>query len=57
MTQALYTSLWFDNQAREAAELYCSVFKNSKITAETPVVVTFEINGKKIIGINGEASC
>ena len=53
MISPVFTSIWFDNQAREAAELYCSVFKNSKIITETPVVVTFELNGKKIMGING----
>ena len=25
--------LWFDDQAEQAADLYCSVFPNSKITA------------------------
>jgi predicted 3-demethylubiquinone-9 3-methyltransferase (glyoxalase superfamily) len=45
--------LWFDGQAKAAAEFYCSVFKNSKITAETPMVVTFELNGAKFMGLNG----
>jgi predicted 3-demethylubiquinone-9 3-methyltransferase (glyoxalase superfamily) len=53
MISPVYISVWFDNQAKEAAELYCSIFKNSKIVSETPMVVTFELNGKKIIGING----
>lgn len=49
----VYTSIWFDNQAREAAEFYCSVFKNSSIISETDIVVTFILNGKKVMGING----
>ncbi len=53
MTTALFPCLWFDGQAKEAATLYCSVFKNSAITAETPLVVSFELNGKKIMGLNG----
>ncbi len=53
MATPVYPCLWFNKEAKEAAELYCSVFKNSKITAETPVVVSFELNGKKITGING----
>lgn len=53
MSTPVYTSLWFDNQAKKAAEFYCSVFKNSAILTETPVVVTFRLNGEKIIGING----
>jgi predicted 3-demethylubiquinone-9 3-methyltransferase (glyoxalase superfamily) len=53
MISPVFPCLWFDGKAKEAAELYCSVFKNSVITAETPLVVTFELNGKKIMGLNG----
>lgn len=53
MTHPLYPCIWFDGQAKAAAELYCSLFNNSKITAENPMVVTFEINGFKVMGLNG----
>lgn len=53
MTKPIYPCLWFDGQARAAAEFYCSIFKNSKIMADTPMVVTFEINGSKFMGLNG----
>lgn len=53
MTNQIYPCLWFDGQALEAARFYCSVFPNSKITAENPMVVTFEINGRKFMGLNG----
>ena len=53
MTNQLYPCLWFDGQAKEAADFYCSVFKNSKITVDTPMVVNFELNGKKFMGLNG----
>jgi predicted 3-demethylubiquinone-9 3-methyltransferase (glyoxalase superfamily) len=53
MTNQIYPCLWFDGQAKAAAEFYCSVFKNSKITADTPMVVTFELNGKMFMGLNG----
>jgi predicted 3-demethylubiquinone-9 3-methyltransferase (glyoxalase superfamily) len=53
MTSKIYPCLWFDGRAKEAAEFYCSVFDNSRITADTPMVVTFEIFGKKIMGLNG----
>jgi predicted 3-demethylubiquinone-9 3-methyltransferase (glyoxalase superfamily) len=36
------TCLWFDGQAKTAAELYCSIFRNSKIIAENPIVLQFE---------------
>jgi predicted 3-demethylubiquinone-9 3-methyltransferase (glyoxalase superfamily) len=53
MTNQMYPCLWFDGQAKAAAEFYCSVFKNSKITTDTPMVVNFELNGQKFMGLNG----
>lgn len=53
MTHPLTTCLWYDGKAKEAAEYYCSIFKDSKITGENPLVVTFEINGSKFMGLNG----
>ena len=53
MNNPLYPCLWFDGQAKAAAEFYCSVFKNSKVTSTNPVVVTFELNGEKFMGLNG----
>jgi len=52
MTNQIYPCLWFDGQAKAAAEYYCSIFKNSKITAENPMVVTFELKGNKFMGLN-----
>jgi predicted 3-demethylubiquinone-9 3-methyltransferase (glyoxalase superfamily) len=53
MTNQIYPCLWFDGQAQAAAKFYCSVFKSSKITADNQMVVTFELNGKKFMGLNG----
>jgi len=53
MAKPLVTCLWFDGQAEAAAKYYCTVFKDSKITQVTPMVVTFELNGNKFIGLNG----
>ena len=53
MTNSLYPCLWFDGKAKEAATFYCSVFKNSKIISENPMVVIFELNGQKFMGLNG----
>lgn len=53
MKNPLYSCLWFDGNAKEAAEFYCSVFPNSKITSENPMVVIFELNGNKFMGLNG----
>ncbi len=49
----MYPCLWFDGQAKAAAEFYCSIFKNSKITAENPMVVRWELNGNQFMGLNG----
>ncbi len=53
MTDPIYDCLWVDGKAKEAAEYYCSVFKNSKIISENPLVVIFELNGRKFMGLNG----
>ena len=53
MTNPIYPCLWFDGKAKEAAEYYCSVFRNSKITAENQFAVTFETEGQKFMCLNG----
>ena len=53
MSNKIYPCLWFDGKAGEAAAFYCSLFSNSKITVDTPMVVNFEMYGKKIMGLNG----
>lgn len=53
MAKPLVTCLWFDGQAEAAAKYYCTVFKDSKITQVTSMVVTFELNGNKFMGLNG----
>lgn len=59
--------LWYDSQAEEAANLYVSVFKNSKITSvkhyerveltggpEGQVMaVEFEVDGQPLVAFNG----
>jgi predicted 3-demethylubiquinone-9 3-methyltransferase (glyoxalase superfamily) len=53
--------LWFDKEAKEAAEFYCSVFPNSKITNITTLhdtpsgdcdVVSFELSGQPFMAIS-----
>lgn len=53
MTNQIYPCLWFDGQAQAAAQFYCSIFENSRITADNQMVVTFELNGEKFMGLNG----
>jgi predicted 3-demethylubiquinone-9 3-methyltransferase (glyoxalase superfamily) len=53
MTKQIYPCLWFDGEAKDAALFYCSIFKNASITSENPIVVNFELNGFKFMGLNG----
>lgn len=58
-------NLWFDGNAQEAAEFYCSVFPNSRILgmshypegapgeAGSVMVVEWELDGQRFTGING----
>ncbi|MFP5041758.1 VOC family protein [Parasediminibacterium sp. JCM 36343] len=53
MTKQMYPCLWFDGQAREAADFYCSIFPNSKIINDSGMVVNFELDGQFFMGLNG----
>jgi len=53
MINQLYPCLWFDGQAKAAAEFYCSIFSNSRIIDENPMVVRWELNGQLFMGLNG----
>jgi predicted 3-demethylubiquinone-9 3-methyltransferase (glyoxalase superfamily) len=55
MTNQMYPCLWFDGQAKAAATFYCSIFPNSKIIAENPMVVRWELNRNQFMGLNGGA--
>lgn len=51
--QKITTFLWFDHQAKEAATFYCSIFKNSRMVTDTPLVVVFELEGQSFMALNG----
>jgi predicted 3-demethylubiquinone-9 3-methyltransferase (glyoxalase superfamily) len=53
MNNNIHPCLWFDGNAKAAADFYCSLFPGSKITADTPMVVNFELSGQKFMGLNG----
>lgn len=53
MKNPIFPCLWFDGNAKEAADFYCSVFPSSRILKDTPMVVTFDLNGRKFMGLNG----
>jgi len=57
--------LWFDDQAEEAMNFYCSIFTNSKVGSisrygkagpgpkGTVMSATFELNGQEFMALNG----
>ncbi|MGD1068846.1 MAG: VOC family protein [Bryobacteraceae bacterium] len=63
--QKITPFLWFDHQAEEAANLYVSIFKNSRILSVTRcgdagpgpkgsvLTITFELDGQRFIALNG----
>lgn len=53
MKKPIYPCLWFDNNGREAAELYCSAFRNTVITSDNQLVVMMEFSGQKLMFLNG----
>jgi len=64
-TQKIKTFLWYDDKAEEAAELYTSIFKNSRILdvarygdagpgpKGSVMTVVFELEGQEFIALNG----
>ena len=59
--QKITPHLWFDKEAKEAAEFYASIFPNSKITNVTTIhdtpsgdcdVVSFELSGQQFMAIS-----
>jgi len=53
MSHPIYACLWFDGNAKQAADYYCSIFKDGKVLSENPMVVMFTINGTQFMGLNG----
>jgi predicted 3-demethylubiquinone-9 3-methyltransferase (glyoxalase superfamily) len=51
--QKIKPYLWYDNQAKEAAEFYCSLFRHAKITSVSDLIVEFELEGVVFVALNG----
>ena len=52
MNKKLYPCLWCNNNAKEMADFYLSVFPEAKVLKETPMVVAIEIFGQKLMLLN-----
>jgi predicted 3-demethylubiquinone-9 3-methyltransferase (glyoxalase superfamily) len=53
MNKSIYPCLWFNGNAKEAAEFYCSAFPDAEIKNANPMTVTFYIQGKQFMALNG----
>lgn len=53
MSTNIHPCLWFNGNAKEAAEFYCSLFPESQITFDNQMVVNFNLHGQKFMGLNG----
>jgi predicted 3-demethylubiquinone-9 3-methyltransferase (glyoxalase superfamily) len=53
MQNNISTFLWFETNAEEAAQLYCSIFPSATITQTTKMSTSFEIGGQRFIAFNG----
>jgi predicted 3-demethylubiquinone-9 3-methyltransferase (glyoxalase superfamily) len=63
--QKIVPNLWFDTEAEEAANFYCSIFKNSEVVRVTHygeagprpagmvLTVDFQLDGQEFTGLNG----
>ena len=53
MKENITPCLWYNGQAQEAAALYCSVFTDEKITAQSPIVTGINVSGHSITLLDG----
>lgn len=53
MKENITPCLWYNGQAKEAAALYCSVFTDAKITAQSPIVTSISIGGQSFTLLDG----
>lgn len=49
MNKDIFPCIWFNQNGSEAAKFYTAVFRNSKITMDTSMVVNLEIEGQKLM--------
>jgi predicted 3-demethylubiquinone-9 3-methyltransferase (glyoxalase superfamily) len=52
MKNPIYPCFWFDNNAKEAAVFYRSVFLGSTSKQDNPFVVSFQAGGQKLMFLN-----
>lgn len=53
MIHNIHPCFWYNGNAKEAADFYCTLFPASKIIIDTGMVVNFELAGQKFMALNG----
>jgi predicted 3-demethylubiquinone-9 3-methyltransferase (glyoxalase superfamily) len=53
MKHQIYPCLWFNGNAKQAADFYCHVFEDCAITSENNMVVNFSVGDAKFMLLNG----
>lgn len=53
MIKSVYPCIWYNGNASEAAQFYCSLIPNSNIETQQEIATTFQLFGKKIMALNG----
>ena len=53
MNPTFYPCIWFDGQAQEACNFYCSIFPGSQKPSDNGMVTIFEIAGTRFMALNG----
>lgn len=53
MQTEIYPCLWLDGKAEEALQFYVSAFPNSNMLDSNPIVARANLNGRKLMGLNG----
>ncbi len=53
MNTNIFPCFWFDGNAPQAAEHYCNIFPNAKISHQSAMVIMLDFNGQPIMLLNG----
>lgn len=53
MNNPIYPCIWCDGNAADVAAYYCELFPHSNILTQNDLVVQFEVNGNKMMLLNG----
>jgi len=53
MSMHIYPCIWFNNNAQEAADFYCTLFNDARLLESNPMVARFSAGGISFMLLNG----